>query len=571
MMMMMVMRLCRLVTALVFFGLATNAIAGGSALGVQVGSGSGLVGSATPVNIAIGFTNDGGDTVVAIQFDVDFDGASITATPNCAGYLNPVTMTSFVNVNCTMTANSVRVVVDETGNNPIPANPSLVDIDFDISSAAEATYPLTVSAELYFDAAVNPVLPTATTNGEVNVTTGPTPDIGVDPTDLTGFASPVQGFGAPPTADLVITNTGDATTTLTGSCSLTGGGPGITVAPTGALTLGLAQNADTTVTFSCDNTAAIDAYSGSYDCTGMNASSGATLSVPVSCEVTAPGDAEFGSSPIDPGGTIDFDAIVGFEPLADVGDRIVLTGSLLNTAAPGNFDVTNISCSLASGAGPIGIETFPATSIAPQSSTALDFVCDPTGFAAGPYSDDMTCTYDIDNSAAPGDETATYGLQCDLRVGESSVSAGLPDMTPVNITVGGFGGSGTSRAIPFTETNNEGVDGSVSCLLTGGDAGVFTISPASAIDPSSATVVAGTTTNVTVSGTEPGGPVDAQLVCTITDDASAKIGGGSVYTYPLGFNVVPLVVPTLSQWGMILMALSLLGFASYRLRRRTDL
>jgi len=558
---MMMSKVFSALAALVFLSFTAVSFAQDAGPGAQVSSGSALVGAASPVNITVDFETDVAGTVVAFQFDVTFDGANLTpVTPNCAGFLNPGTGTSFVNVNCSMPdANTVRVVVDDSGNNPIPTTRPIVNIDFGVAGAAASTYPLTVGNETYALSA-GTIAPAASSNGQIAITLGPMPDISAAPTTLANFATPVQApqGGAAPTADLVISNSGDPATTLTGSCAYTGN-PAISVSPADALASGLATGATSTVTFTCDNTS-VGMFSGTYDCTGLNASSGVTLSIPVSCQVTLPGPAVFNSTPIAPSGTIDIDMIAGSQPLEMSGQTVTASNTLQNTASVGNFDVTNLSCSV--GGAPFSVSTSPAGSIAPGGSTTVAVTCDSSGQAAGAFSDTLTCIYDVDGSGLPAGTTTTYPVQCDIRAAQSSVTPSPADGTTLNISVLGNGGSGT-RSVAFSEGNNEGLDGSVNCSLSGVDAANFNIdSPAFP-----ALVPAGGSVNVVVSGTEPGfTPIAASLDCTFTDTAA----GTTPVSYPLGFTVRPLIVPTLSQWGMILMALGMVGFASYRLRRRTD-
>ncbi len=176
---------------------------------------------------------------------------------------------------------------------------------------------------------------------------------------------------------------------------------------------------------------------------------------------------------------------------------------------------------------------------------------------------DATFTASLDcahNGSAPG-SPVSYPLSCVYNPPFAQITPTPADGTTRNIFVSGFGASGNT-SVTFAEISSDGVDGTVDCVISGADAGLFAVTAPTFPAP----VASGGSVQVTVNGTEPGTglAVAAALDCAIGDG----VGGTSNVSFPLGFIVQAQVVPTMSQIGMILMGLFLAGVGFMTLRRK---
>jgi len=325
-----------------------------------------------------------------------------------------------------------------------------------------------------------------------------------------------------PSQVMTITNSGAATTTLTGSCSMLGGSDAqITVNSTGAFNL--AQNAFTTRTVSCDASTQGN-YSGTLSCTHNGSSPTSPVNYPVSCVVPEAGSAVFASSPAP--GPIDVDN--GGDVVVDDPDPTRML-TFFNNADPGDQDL-DLSCSLS---GDAAITVSPnisaGISIDPASSSAVTFTCDTAN--SGNFTATYTCNYQNGGVDQPvgNSNQAIYNLTCGVRKPESDVVPN-PAPGPLNASIPP-GGTATFQ-IAFPEVNDEGEDATLtSCTLDGAPASGFSIT--SPTFPQ--TITSGSSVTVTVSATDPGGAesLTDTLRCIYTDSDSVR----QEVVYPLTVNI----------------------------------
>jgi len=526
------------VMALAFFSLQSMAQTGPK---IIVGSGSGQVGSATPVVITVDYDGDG--TVAAFQVDVTYDTANLTVDlTSCGGTLGGANFT------CTdIGPGAIRFLGDDAQLNPLPSG-SLGSISFDISAAPIADYDLLIPTvdEIYSNNVGDNVPSTGSTAGLVQVTSGPQPEFTGTPA---GLAMATEQGLTNPAGSLTVTNTGQTDSLLTGTCMLMGGGsPQISMSNGGFTDIAVGA-AGSVVGVACDASAA-GSYAATLSCT-HNGSNTNPADFPVTCEIAPPGAASYVSTPA-PGAIIEMtpngDVPVG----ATVPDQ-VLTISNGATDANDN-DLVLMGCAWTGSADITA--TAPTSPLAPMASTMVTFSCSAATVAAntGTYS----CDYDTDGDGS-SDGTASYTVNCGVRAAASEITesptsgATLRFVVPVN---------GTGQvSVSFAEILDEGVDGTIdSCSMADG-------SVLSVVTTLPATVAAGTSVSVTVEGSDPfdgSTSVDDTLTCIYTDsDDSFTV------SWPVTMTIQTAAIPTLSSWGLMLMILTMLGLGGIVIRRKT--
>ena len=375
------------------------------------------------------------------------------------------------------------------------------------------------------------------------VTAGPEPAYTAVAAGLTMVATE-QG-DTDPTGSVAITNTGDATTTLTGTCTLTGPDAQITVS-NGAFSVAEGAAAHS-VAVACDASAEGD-YTNTLSCThnGTNVAPPATY--PVTCSVGPPGPSVYLSVPA-AGAVIAMtttDVPVG----AVVPDQVL---NITNDAAEANDSAMALSCAW-TGSPEITV-TAPTGPVAAQASTSATFSCSTA--AVGAYTGTYSCTYGDDGSSTT--TQADYTVNCGVRAASSDIAESPVSGTALSMVVP-IGGSGQA-SVNFAEILDEGVDATVdACSFGTADFSVVTTIPA--------TVTAGSTVQVTVEGTDPANGTlvfNDTLTCTYTDSDSTP----GTASWPITMTVSTAVpIPTLSVWGLMLMILTLMGLGGIVMRRK---
>jgi hypothetical protein len=327
-----------------------------------------------------------------------------------------------------------------------------------------------------------------------NITAGPQPAYTSSNPTAGGAINlgPTEAGDPDPTQTMTITNTGDASTNLQGTCTMGAGDTEISLTTTGDFSIPQGSPGSQK-TVSCDASVQGN-YSRTLSCSHNGSSPASPVDYTVNCEITEAGGAVFASNPVP--GPIDVDngadVVVG-----DTDPTRQLT--LFNNADQGDQQL-DIGCSLA---GDAAITVQPDISggilIAPGSSSAVTFTCDTA--SASDYTATYTCSYQNGGVDAPvGEGTqVVYNLSCGVREPEAQVETDPPSGTPQNAAVSP--GGSTSFSFDFTEINDEGEDGQLhDChLVTTGQG--FTINPY----PVEAAVLSGQTVTVNVDFTDPTG------------------------------------------------------------------
>ena len=506
---------------------------------VTVGTAAGQVGSGTPVVIPM--TYDGDGTVVGFQFEVTYDSANLTADiSSCGGALGGQTTQCAESV-----AGTILVLGFDSTFIPIPSG-SLGSVSFDISTAPIADYPLAVQNELYGDASETDIPSTGSTDGLVQVTSGPQPEFTGTPAGLA--MSTEQGL-ADPTGTLTVTNTGQATSLLTGTCMLMAGGSAEISMSNGGFTDIAVGAAGSVVGVACDAVAA-GSYAATLSCS-HNGSNASPATFPVACVIAPPGAAQYTSSPA-PGATIEMTPNGDVPAGTSVPDQVL---TITNGATDANDnDLTLLSCGW-TGSAEISA-TAPTSPLAPSASTMVTFSCDSA--SVGAYTGSYSCDYDVDVDGL-SDGTASYTVNCGVRTASSDIQESPMSGTEVRFVtpIGGTGGA----SVRFDEVLDEGVDATVdSCNFGTADFAVVTTLPV--------TVAAGGSLEVMISGTDPqtGTKIfNDTLICTYTDSDSDP----GTASWPVTMVVAnPVPIPTLSTWGLMFMILIVMGFGGIVVRRK---
>lgn len=357
-------------------------------------------------------------------------------------------------------------------------------------------------------------------NLSCTITAGPQPAYSSNPAPGSVIdLGPTEQGDPDPSAIVSITNSGDSGTTLTGTCGVSGDAQ-ISVVD-GAFSV-LQGGAADIQTVSCDASSQ-GSFSTTVSCdhNGSNLPNPATYTV--NCEITPPGEAVFASNPA-PGA---IDMTPGDDPAAGSANPTSLL-TFFNNADPGDTNL-GIACSLAGDAEiTVAPDISSGITIAPDASSPVTFTCDAT--SVGNYAATYTCPYDTDGVEGT-DGSAQYNVTCDIREAESDVDPSPASGTPLT-GLADPGGSFPFNVV-FTEVNDEGIDGEVSCSLADGTNFAIT-SPLSF----PAAVPAGGSLTVTVTGTAPDDgstSVSDTLNCTYFDSDSGEVG--TAVSYPLTLQI----------------------------------
>jgi len=454
-----------------------------------------------------------------------------------------------------LTINNTGVVgTTLTGTCSLTANPSSVFLtDGDIgdetfSAAGQASDQIAVSCDSTkpFAGSIYSGVLTCSHNGTnvgdaiydltCNITDGPHPQFNASPSSLS-FEAPQAGDVMPPKQS-TITNIGDNPSTLTTSsaCTLMGTHAGHYSLP-GTTSYALADGGVETavITVRCNADTEGDYNDAWVSCPHTDDVAG-TGTIPLTCKVNPAGAAVYGSSPIGPGGIIDFtpgdDALVGTDPPNK-------TNNIQNTTTDVNDNELWVECTLEANAAISETTNNNGFFIAPDDFRPATFTCDASNL--GNFNATYTCDYGVDGTESTS-QTATYDVDCDVREPKTDVVPSPASGTPLEFLVE-IGGTGTV-GVNFVEMLDEtGATDAVlgTCWLTGTDMAAFEITqPSSGAFPVS--IDPGTTERVTVEGTDLGGKevFNANLNCTYGDSDTPWNGDdeqGTTVVYPLIMRV----------------------------------
>jgi hypothetical protein len=521
--------------------------------GTVVGTDSGQ--SGTMVTIPVSYLGTGSG-VVGIQMDMNFDNTQLTADlSGCGATLGDA------DIVCTDQGGNIRFAGLSFTLTEIPSG-SLGNIVFTIDPAAvpPATLPLTVSGEVYGNAAAMAVPPVGTVDGQVNVIVGPQPAYNSNPASGSSlnFAAVVEGEVAANQVIMINNNAGDAGSTLIGTCAISGVDPAtFTVISGSPFSVAMGAGA-ATVTTQCSSATA-GSFAASLDCSHNGDADGdpSPASYPLACTVTPPGAAIYSSVPpagstiaMTPGGAVPVNAVVPPQMLVitnaallAIDNDLGLEGCAMNAGATITATPTPLNATLAVG---------PATA-------TVTFNCPTT--AAGSFSDTYSCPFSTDGVTG-NEDTADYTVTCEVRDSEALGSTNPADMTTLNITA--VPGGTADATVIFMETNNEGTDiTDLNCLLVNDVDFAITAPPTFPV-----TIPSGGNLEVVVTFTDPAdntAPTDT-LSCTFTD-----VNGSNSVSFPLTSSIQVVqdqvtAIPTMNWMGyvILILILSLLGYGDLR-------
>jgi len=520
---------------------------------VSVGSVAGQIGN--PVVLEPSFTA-GAQEVDIVQFVVTFANpalanfSSVTVDATCGGSLGSPASNQCV---VSPTADAFQIIVS-SGTSAMPSG-TLASITFTIDGAAAAGDVALVvdptSIVIGRDGVpADPAVPVS--DGNIEITTGPQPDFTGTPA---GLAMGTEQGLANPTGSLTVTNTGEADSFLTGTCSLLAGGDSQISMSNGGFTDIAVDAAGSVVDVACDASSIPGSYAATLSCS-HNDSSTSPDEFAVTCVITPPGAAMYESSPWMPGDTIEMTPDGDVPENATVPDQVL---TITNGATDANDnDLVLSNCALTNG-GDITAAGPGSTTIAPTASTTVTFSCSAAN--VGDYTGTYSCDYDTDGDGS-SDGSASYTVHCGVRTAASDIlESPVGDGTNSLFIVVPVNGSGQT-SVSFEEILDEGVNATVdTCSFTTGAS--FIVVPALPV-----TVTAGSTEIITVEGMDPADgsvTVEDTLTCTYTDSDSTP----GTASWPITMAIQSAAIPTLSSWGLMLMILTMLGLGGIVIRRKT--
>jgi len=381
---------------------------------------------------------------------------------------------------------------------------------------------------------------------------GLSPNVAVTgPSELTGSTADPSG----PTANITVTNEQDGFTSTAEDVTATAAGGDAQITVTGGPT-DIAPDGSFDFEVACSNAAEGD-FSRDVDITWTDPVGSGSATVTVQCSITdvAPG---YTSDPA-PGSTIDF-GDVPFDSSAtetiEIGNadsvgsgadaELEITGAVLSNSTNYSFEPDPFTATLAAGA--------------PTGTESINVTCEPGGVGIIPAATLTVQTND-------GDQV--YDLACEGAGDEFTFTPPIGD----TLNLGTVAPGQTTSAQSISMTNNlipsEGSDVSFGCTVVGGDTDVIS----GPLEASPITVAAGETGSLSFQCTPPEvASFSISVECSV-DGGPMPVGQqpapeGEVATHTVTCSGRPLVVPTMSHWGLIVMGLMLLlvgGFATRRM------
>ena len=403
----------RLIAALTLVALTGSVFA----QSVSVGSKVGQIG--TQVVLEPSFTA-GAQQIDVVQFVVEFANpalanfSDVTVSATCGGTMgtsnacvvNPVTKAAF------------QIIVA----GPVAFSDGiLASITFSIDAAAPAgdvalvVNPASVIIG-FSGVAADPAIPVS--DGNIEITLGPQPDYSSVPTPATGVSLSVIQNAADPSMDVNISNIGEATSTLTGTCTKTAD-PDTAFNISGDTNFSVVQGAAAdVVTVSCDSAAGLGLHTGSMSCTHDGSTAASPAVYALSCNITEGPQSAYSDSlapnPMALAAAQEGDADpTGTLTVTNIGDdTTTLAGACTYT---GDSEI-----SIANGAFSLG-----------QNASQLATVsCDAS--AEGSYSGTISCAHDAGNTRSPVTHAATcvVGPPGPAIYASSPAAGSTIDMTP---------------------------------------------------------------------------------------------------------------------------------------------
>ena len=533
-------------TAIKFFILCASTVLCASAWAqvssITVGSGDGLPGATgivVPVNLSAN-----GDNIAGIDMTVTFTTASQYSliAVDCSAQ----TVSSNVFPSCSVAGNVVTIQIAETAGNPwVSGLLANVTVDVDGAAVPLLNDPLVAVVVGAGDNGGSDIPFPSTTDGTFTVLAGPQPDWSSTPDSATGFdfGSKTTETGAYP-LDLVVTNTGAAGSTLTGSCAITGSAV-FSIDGDNTLGAGLAMGASSSITVQCDTTgAAVQLHTGTMSCThdGDGTTETSPTDYALSCNVTATPQPSF----------LGVDSGLSAMSVAEQGDPDAT--ATLTVSNNGETGTTLIGTCAYAGDTEIAV-TNGSFALAQGASTDVLATC--SGAAEGTYTGTLTCGPTDPQTWIAAD--SPYAVSCTVGPPGDAVYASAPaagsviDMTTAGEPVP-VGTAVADQDLVITNDPPEANDRDLALLNCGLTDGTGAISATAAVTPLAAaasttvtfscdTATVGDHTDTYSCGYDVDGDGAADGTATYTVNCAVRAAASEVTETPVSGTALTMYVP----------------------------
>lgn len=422
--------------------------------------------------------------------------------------------------------------------------------------------PITASPFEFLDASGGPITSATVSPGQITVILGPQPDFSSNPTPATGVSLSVIQGGADPNGSVLITNAGEADSTLTGDCSITSDVTGGIFSLAGDTTFSVGDQAapDALIDVFCDSAGAIDdlnPHTGVMTCNhdGDGTTEASPAVYALSCLITS-------------GPQSAYSDVLAPNPMAlavaEEGDANA-TGTLTVTNSGDSGTTLTGSCTYA-GDTQISIAD-GAFTLGQGVSQVATVSCD--GTAEGSYTGTVSCTHDAGNVASPvvhDPVTCVVGPPGDAAYASVPVPGSVIDMTTEDVPVGAVV---PDQVLTITNDAAEANDRDLVlglCAFTG-DAAITASAPTSP-------VAAQASTSVTFScDTAAVGAYTGTYSCEYFETGNEVADGTATYTVNCGVRAAAadiLESPVSGTALTILVPIGGTGFASVNFNEILD-
>lgn len=381
-------------------------------------------------------------------------------------------------------------------------------------------------------------------NGQIFVPEGPQPDWSSAPTSAAGldFGSKTTETGAYP-LDLVVTNTGEAGSILTGSCAVTG--TVFSIDGDNTLGAGLAMGASSSITVQCDTTgAAVQLHTGTMSCThdGDGTTETSPTDYALSCNVTATPQPSF----------LGVDSGLSAMSVAEQGDPDAT--ATLTVSNNGETGTTLIGTCAYAGDTEIAV-TNGSFALAQGASTDVLATC--SGAAEGTYTGTLTCGPTDPQTWIAAD--SPYAVSCTVGPPGDAVYASAPaagsviDMTTAGEPVP-VGTAVADQDLVITNDPPEANDRDLAllnCGLTDGTGAISATAATTPLAPYASTTVTFSCDTATVGdhtdtyscGYDVDGDGAADGTATYTVNCAVRAAASEVTETPVSGTALTMYVP----------------------------
>lgn len=469
------------------------------------------VAAGSPATINLDWDDEGAGNYRSVSADLQFDDAVLTSfnLDDCpaVGY---TTSDGYIAANCTdQTGGVIRtgwalvsggVPTGRLGTIVFQTDPNATPGDYDIS---------------FLSVTVDQAAPTEVV-GTVTILPPPQPDYSSSPTPAQGVALNVIQNDTDPFQNVLISNVGEATSTLTGSCSETADPDGVfTISGDTAFSVVAGDPADV-VTVTCDSAGSIANHTGEMTCTHNGNASPAVYVL--SCNITAGPQAAYSDS-------------LSPDPLnlaaAEQGDANP-TGTITVTNSGDATTTLTGTCSY-SGDGAMSLAN-GGFSLAQDASNVATLTCDAT--TEGSFSGLVSCTHNAGNVASPvtHDASCTVGPPGPAVYSSNPAPGATIDMTPPgnDVLVGSVDPTSDLQITNNAAELNDR-DLALSNCAFAGSIEITATSVLSPLAPSSSTIVTFTC------DTAAAGAFTGTYSCSYDEDGDGAVDGTA--TYPVNCGV----------------------------------